>query len=90
MLLLLLPNLARAGKDYVLSVDEQEPVYPSRPVNAEEAEAALASGDCLLRGRAYEKPGRVIPASSTIYPFPYTAYCQGCGQAPQGELGSAR
>ncbi|MBS2036849.1 carboxypeptidase regulatory-like domain-containing protein [bacterium] len=75
-LLLLLPNLAWAGKDYVLSVDEQQPVYPSRPVNAEEAKAALAPGDCRLRGRAYEKPGRVIPANSTIYLFPYTAYCQ--------------
>ena len=85
-LILMFSSLAWAGKDFVLTPEEQGTVTPSLSFDANLAKQSLGPGDCKLRGVAYEqqasgflqkaKPKHVIPDRSTIYLFPYTPYCQ--------------
>lgn len=81
---LCLIGMAWGAKDFVMSPDEQEVVYPTLTFNPEESRQALEPGNCSLRGSAFERaangflrpslPNQYPPQGSKIYLFPYTPY----------------
>lgn len=68
---------ARAGQDWVMSPEEQDPVpaVPKLAFNANEAKQLLGPGNSTLKGVASFRKQHP-PLGSKIYLFPYTAYCE--------------